>query len=75
MPVDTIRETPIGQCIGAKLLDITTGDHGEDDSHFVYFHFDNGQTIFATIGHESNPGLMGFVDMDDEGDDDEPVEG
>lgn len=68
----TIRETPFGGCIGRTILDVTTGDFGDEDSNLVYFHLDNGQTFFATIGHEGNPGLMGFIDMDAQGDDDEP---
>lgn len=73
--VDTIRETLFGDCIGRTILDVTTGDWGDEDAHLVYFHLDNGQTFFATIGHEGNPELMGFIDMDAQGDDDEPVEG
>ena len=63
--VETIRETPFGSCIGQKIMDITTGE-GEYENH-VYFHLSNGETFFATIGNESNPGLMGFVDMNTEG--------
>lgn len=73
--VDTIRETPFGKCIGRTILDITTGERGDEDEHIVYFHLDNGETFFATIGHEGDPGLMGFIDMDAQGEDDEPVEG
>lgn len=73
--VDTIRDSLFGGCIGRTILDITTGEFGEEDSHIVYFHLDNGQTFFATIGHEGNRGLMGFIDMDAQGEDDGPVEG
>ena len=64
MAWDTIRETPFGSCIGQKIMDITTGE-GEYSNH-VYFHLSNGETFFATIGDESNPGMMGFVDMKDD---------
>lgn len=62
----TIRETPFGSCLGARILDITTGEFGEEDANTVYFHLDNGETFFATMGDENSPGLMGFVGMDDE---------
>lgn len=68
--VGTIRETSFGDCIGRTILDVTTGEFGEEDSHLVYFHLDNGQTFFATIGHEGNSGLMGFLDMEAPGEDD-----
>ena len=67
---NTIRETLFGSCIGRRILDITTGE-GEDEDK-VYFHLDNGQTFYATIGSpEKNSGLMGFIDMESD-DDDEP---
>lgn len=68
--VDTIRETPFGGYIGRTILDITTGEFGTEDANLVYFHLDNGETFFATIGTEDNPGLMGFLDMEANGDDD-----
>ena len=61
--VETIRDTPFGQCVGARILDITSGEG--DDEFKVYFHLDNGQTFFATVGNEDSPCLMGFVSMDD----------
>lgn len=73
--VTTIRETPFGQCIGKTILDITMGEFGGEDAQIVYFHLDNGETFFATIGHEGNPGLMGFIDMDAQGEDDGLEEG
>lgn len=60
---DTIRETPFGKAIGARILDITTGDFGEEDQNRVYFHLDNGETLFATIGNENQPEMMGLLDM------------
>lgn len=67
--VDTIRETPFGGCIGARILDVTTGDFGDEDQNKVYFHLDNGQTFYATIGTDGE-NLMGFIDM--EADEDDP---
>ena len=64
--VDTIRETPFGGCIGRKILDITTGDFGDEDEYRVYFHLDNGETFFATMGNENSPGLVGFLAMNSE---------
>ena len=54
---DTIRDTPLGKCIGATILDITSTSPedylaGEEDSNRVYFHLSNGETMFATIGEE-----------------------
>lgn len=69
--VSTIRETPFGNCIGAKILDITTVETDEfvaGEPNHVYFHLDNGITFFATMGCEGE-GLMGFIDMEAGGDD------
>jgi hypothetical protein len=52
----TIRDTPLGECIGATILDITT----EQDR--VYFHMSNGKTIFATFGE----GLVGMAEAGEE---------
>jgi len=62
--VETIRETLFGSAIGKRILDITAGEGEHSDK--IYFHLDDGQTFFATIGNESNPGLMGFLSMDDD---------
>jgi len=61
---ETIRETPLGACIGARLMDITSDDKDEieDGKSHVYLHFDNGETIFATIG-DIGSGLLGVLDM------------
>jgi len=64
--METIRDTPFGSCIGRKIMDITTGDEGTEYANHVYFHLDNGETFFATIGTEKCPALMGFVDMNEE---------
>jgi len=66
--LETIRDTPFGNAIGARILDITTGDFGEEDQYRVYFHLDNGETLFATIGNENQPNLMGVLDMNAEED-------
>lgn len=66
---ETIRETWFGSVIGKRILEITTGE-GED-SDKVYFHLDNGETFFCTIGSEHTPGLMGFIDMTADDDEDE----
>ena len=66
-----IRETPLGNCIGSTILDITTPDTGEfleGAPNHVYFHLSNGETIFATLGNEHNPGLVGLLGTDDEDD-------
>jgi hypothetical protein len=64
---NTIRETPFGKCIGARLIDMTADekDEIEDGKSRVYFHFDNGETIFATIGDIGSE-LMGMLDMEAE---------
>jgi hypothetical protein len=70
-----IRETVIGECIGATILDITTIDTDEfltTGENEVYFHLSNGKTLFATMGTEEAPGLIGMVDMD--ATDDDPQE-
>jgi hypothetical protein len=69
MGIETIRETPLGRCIGSTILDITTPDTDEflaGGPNHVYFHLSNGETIFATLGDESNPGLVGLIGTDDE---------
>ena len=62
---DTIRDTPLGKCIGATLLDITADDREEIENgkSRVYLHFSNGETIFATIG-DVGDGLLGMIDME-----------
>jgi hypothetical protein len=70
--LQTIRDTPLGACIGRVLLDITADDTDEflaDPEHKsrVYLHFDNGQTIFCTVGVDGE-GLLGMLDL--EGNDD-----
>jgi len=60
--VDNIRETLFGSVIGKRILDVTEGEGEYSDK--IYFHMEDGQTFFATIGNESNPGLMGFIDME-----------
>jgi len=65
--VQTIRDTPLGECIGATILDIT-GCDPEDwltgKPERVYFHLSNGKTIFATMGGDN-------VGMAEPGEDDE----
>ncbi len=61
--VSTIRDSLFGKAIGARILDITAGEWGEEDQYTVYFHLDNGETLFATIGNEDQPNLMGVLDM------------
>lgn len=64
----TIRDTPLGTCIGATLVDITAVDTEEflagAPSH-VYFHFSNGKTIFATLGTDGD-GLVGMLGTEDD---------
>jgi hypothetical protein len=71
--MNTIRDTRFGDCIGARILDITTGDHGTEDGDKVYFHLDNGQTFYAAIGltevEQPNPAELGFLDMSGDGED------
>ncbi len=66
---DNIRQTPLGACIGATILDITAVDTEEflagAPSH-VYFHLSNGETIFATMGTEKDPGLLGLLGTTDD---------
>lgn len=55
--METIRDTPFGRCIGARILDITTLDKEEffaGEPNHVYFHLDNGETFFATMGVDGN---------------------
>lgn len=68
---ETIRETLFGGAIGRRILDITAGEMGTEHWNKIYFHLDDGQTFFATIGDEKNPGLLGFLDMSDDDDDGE----
>jgi hypothetical protein len=66
---DNIRQTPLGTCIGATILDITTPDTDEflaGAPNYVYFHLSNGETIFATLGTEQTPGLVGLLGTEDE---------
>jgi hypothetical protein len=66
---DNIRQTPLGDCIGATILDITAVDAEEfleGGPNHVYFHLSNGETIFATLGTEENPGLVGMLGTEDE---------
>lgn len=65
---DNIRQTALGACIGATILDITATDTEEflAGDRRVYFHLSNGETIFATIGTEENPGLLGMLGTDEE---------
>lgn len=62
--VNTIRDTPLGACIGTTIVDITAVDTEEflaGGPNHVYFHLSNGETIFATLGvdGESLVGLLG----------------
>lgn len=64
----TIRDTPLAACIGSTLLDITateTEDFLAGKPSHVYFHFSNGETIFATIGTEGSE-LIGMLGTDDD---------
>jgi hypothetical protein len=66
---ENIRQSPLGWCIGATILDITTPDTDEflaGHPNHVYFHLSNGETIFATLGTERDPGLVGLLGTDDE---------
>ena len=69
---NSIRDTFFGSCIGRRILDITQGEMGEDDWNKVYFHLDNGQTFFVTIG-DIGEDLMGFLDMEAKDDDSTPT--
>jgi hypothetical protein len=68
--MNTIRDTPLGACIGATIVDITATDADEflnGGPNHVYFHLSNGQTIFATLGVEGeNEGLFGMLATDDD---------
>ena len=68
--LQTIRESLFGACIGKRILDITTGDMGTEDWNKVYFHLDDGQTFYTTIG-DVGENMMGFLDMEGDGDDEE----
>jgi hypothetical protein len=72
--VETIRDTPFGECIRKTILDITTGDLETEHWDKVYFHLSDGTTFFATIGSEERPGLMGMIDMEADDDDEEESE-
>ena len=68
---ETIRDTALGTCIGASILDITTPDLDDflaGAPNHVYLHLSNGETIFATLGDEGEGlvGLMGTEDDDEE---------
>ena len=66
---ETIRDTPLGQCIGATIVDITADDPEEflqnPAKNRVYFHLSNGETIFATLGIDG-AGLVGMLGTEDE---------
>ena len=71
--METIRDTPFGCCIGARILDVTSVSPEEflaGEGNYVYFHLDNGQTFFATMGVDGE-GLMGFIDMNAADDEEE----
>ena len=62
---DTIRDTPIGTCIGATIIGITSDDTEEflsdpDHNNKIYFHLSNGETFFCTVGTEGS-GLIGML--------------
>ena len=66
---ETIRETLLGTCIGATIIDITSTDKDEflnGGPNHVYFHLSNGETIYATLGVDGE-GLVGMLGTDDEG--------
>ena len=66
---ESIREMPLGDCIGATILDITSDDAEEfladNSKNRVYFHLSNGETIFATLGIDGD-GLVGMLGTEDE---------
>ena len=69
---ETIRDTPLGACIGRVLLDITADDTEDyladpERKSRVYFHFDNGETIYCTIGTDGQ-NLLGMLGTEDEDD-------
>jgi hypothetical protein len=55
----TIRDTPLGGCIGATIVDIT----GDTEKNRVYFHLSNGKTFFCTIGQEESR-MIGMLSDD-----------
>jgi hypothetical protein len=68
----TIRDTPLGVCIGRVLIDITSDEREEfladkEGKNRVYLHFDNGETIFCTAGvdGERRLGMLGTEDNDE----------
>jgi hypothetical protein len=72
----SIRDTPLKNCIGARILDITGVDTedflaGEDNT--IYFHLDNGETLYATMGVDGQ-NLLGMLNMEaPEGEDEQSV--
>ena len=61
----TIRDTPLGECIGAIILDITADDPEDlikNRKSRIYLHLSNGETIFATLGEE----MVGMLGTEDE---------
>lgn len=68
----TIRDTPLGACIGATIVDITADDPEEflkdPANNRVYFHLSNGETIFATLGiaGTETSGFVGMLGTEDE---------
>jgi hypothetical protein len=72
--VATIRDTVLGRCIGATILDITavdTEDFLAGAPPYVYFHLSNGETIFAMCGVTGkSEGLLGMLGEEDDEEDD-----
>lgn len=72
----TIRETQLSRCLNQRLVDITATDTEEflatdRKESQVYFHFENGETIFVVL--RTGEQNLGMLDMDgDEEDDEEP---
>lgn len=67
---ETIRDTPLGTCIGHTLVDITADDTEEfladpKNKNRVYLHFSNGETIFCTLGTDGE-GLVEMLGDDEE---------
>ena len=68
--VPTIRDTPLGDCIGATIVDITADDtdafvRNPEKNSRVYFHLSNGETIFCTVGTEGSE-MLGMLGTDDD---------
>jgi hypothetical protein len=78
--VPTIRDTLVGQCIGATILDITTTDTDEflesgGRENFVYLHLSNGSTMFARMQTEKDAEPnFGMLDDDKRFEDGEEIE-